>query len=41
MRLYSDDIPLLGMFGIDSLWAARLVVNTGPHLDAWIGEFVA
>jgi uncharacterized protein (DUF885 family) len=38
MGLYSDDIALLGMLTIDSMRAARLVVDTGLHAKGWSRE---
>ncbi|XVV07129.1 DUF885 domain-containing protein [Actinosynnema sp. CA-248983] len=35
MGLYSDDLSRLGMLALDSLRAARLVVDTGLHANGW------
>jgi uncharacterized protein (DUF885 family) len=35
MGLYSDDVALLGMLTLDSMRAARLVVDTGLHAKGW------
>jgi uncharacterized protein (DUF885 family) len=35
MGLYSGDIALLGMLTLDSMRAARLVVDTGLHAKGW------
>ncbi|MET0133992.1 MAG: DUF885 domain-containing protein, partial [Kibdelosporangium sp.] len=35
MGLYSDDIARLGMLAMDSVRAARLVVDTGLHAFGW------
>jgi uncharacterized protein (DUF885 family) len=41
MGLYSDDLSRLGMLSLDSLRAARLVVDTGLHAKGWSREQVA
>ncbi|TCO50814.1 DUF885 domain-containing protein [Actinocrispum wychmicini] len=38
MGLYSDDIARLGMLAMDSMRAARLVVDTGLHSFGWSRE---
>ncbi|WP_431676659.1 DUF885 domain-containing protein [Kitasatospora sp. KL5] len=38
MGLYSGDVPLLGVLAMDSLRAARLVVDTGLHALGWSRE---
>ena len=38
MGLYSDDVALLGMLTLDSMRAARLVVDTGLHAKGWSKE---
>ncbi|AHH98441.1 hypothetical protein KALB_5079 [Kutzneria albida DSM 43870] len=38
MGLYSDDVARLGMLAMDSLRAARLVVDTGLHALGWSRE---
>lgn len=35
MGLYSDDLARLGMLTLDSMRAARLVVDTGLHAQGW------
>ena len=35
MGLYSDDLSRLGMLSMDSMRAARLVVDTGLHAKGW------
>ncbi|MFC8277080.1 DUF885 domain-containing protein [Streptomyces sp. NPDC057271] len=35
MGLYSDDVARLGMIALDSMRAARLVVDTGLHAKGW------
>jgi uncharacterized protein (DUF885 family) len=35
MGLYSDDVARLGMLAMDSIRAARLVVDTGLHAFGW------
>jgi uncharacterized protein (DUF885 family) len=38
MGLYSDDLARLGMLSMDSMRAARLVVDTGLHAFGWSRE---
>ncbi|MFD9126973.1 DUF885 domain-containing protein [Kitasatospora sp. NPDC059571] len=38
MGLYSGDLALLGVLAMDSLRAARLVVDTGLHARGWARE---
>ncbi|HVK21461.1 MAG TPA: DUF885 domain-containing protein [Actinokineospora sp.] len=38
MGLYSSDVDRLGMLAMDSLRAARLVVDTGVHAKGWSRE---
>jgi uncharacterized protein (DUF885 family) len=35
MGLYTGDVDLLGMLSLDSMRAARLVVDTGLHVKGW------
>ncbi|NJC73651.1 DUF885 domain-containing protein [Planosporangium thailandense] len=41
MGLYSDDLSRLGMLTLDSMRAARLVVDTGLHAYGWSRERAA